>query len=64
MAGVSVIGGAGWVADGKFYSSSNTMTGIAMSLGVVADVVDLDVAYRIAEQMGYDWDADDERFYQ
>lgn len=64
MAGVSVIEGASWVTDGKFYSSSNTMTGIAMTLGVVADMADLDVAYRIAEQMGYDWSADDEHSYQ
>jgi transcriptional regulator GlxA family with amidase domain len=63
MAGVSILEGADWVADGKFYSCSNTMTGIAMALSVVADMADLDVASRIAEQMGYDWNADDEKFY-
>lgn len=64
MAGVSIVEGASWVADGKFYSSSNTMTGIAMALSVVADLADLDAACRIAEQMGYAWNADDESFYQ
>ncbi|MDE7319753.1 MAG: DJ-1/PfpI family protein [Lachnospiraceae bacterium] len=64
MAGVSVIKDAGWVADGKFYSSSSTMTGIAMALSLVADRGDYDAACRIAEQIGYDWNPDDESFYQ
>lgn len=64
MAGVSTVEEAGWVADGKFYSSSNTMTGIAMALGIVADQADYDAACRIAEQIGYDWNAEDESFYQ
>ncbi|MDE7327816.1 MAG: DJ-1/PfpI family protein, partial [Lachnospiraceae bacterium] len=59
MAGISVIEDAGWVADGKFYSSSNTMTGIAMALSLVADQADYDIACRIAEQIGYYWHADD-----
>lgn len=64
MAGVSIVEGADWVSDGKFYSSSSTMTGISMALSVAANHADLDVAYRIAEQMGYEWNADDENFYQ
>lgn len=64
MAGVSTVEEAGWVADGKFYSSSDTMTGIAMALGIVADQADYDAACRIAEQTGYDWNAEDESFYQ
>ncbi len=63
-AGVSIVKGAGWVADGKFYSSSSTMTGIALALSLVADYADYDVACRIAEQIGYKWDAEDESFYQ
>lgn len=64
MAGVSVVDEAGWVADGKFYSSASTMTGIAMALSVVADRADYDVACRIAEQIGYEWNAEDESYYQ
>lgn len=43
-AGVSTVVDASWVADGKYYSSSCTMTGIDMALSVVADMVDLEVA--------------------
>lgn len=64
MAGVSVVEGAGWIADGKFYSSASTMTGIAMALSIVADRADYDAACRIAEQIGYEWDAEDESYYQ
>ena len=65
MGGVSIVEDATWVADGKFYSSSSTMTGIDMALGVVADLVDIDMAYYIAEQIGHDkWDIDDERVIQ
>lgn len=63
-AGVSEIEGASWVADGKFYSSSCTISGLAMTLNVVADQADMDVAEKIALQLGYDWDVDDERSYQ
>lgn len=64
MAGVSVVEEADWISDGKFYSASSGMTGIAMALSVTADLADLDVAGRIAEQIGYHWNAEDENFYQ
>ncbi|HBN56585.1 MAG TPA: peptidase [Lachnospiraceae bacterium] len=64
MAGVSVVEGAKWISDGKFYSSSDTMTGIAMALSIVADQADYDAACRIAGQIGYEWNAEDESFYQ
>ena len=63
-AGVSTVVDASWVADGKFYSSSCTMTGIDMALSVVADMVDLEVAERIAQKLGHAWDAEDENVYQ
>ena len=62
--GISIIPKASWVADGKFYSSSSTITGIDMALGVVADMADLDIAERIAEKLGYQWNADDDRVFQ
>lgn len=49
---------APWVADGKFYSSSSTMHGIDMALGAVADIVDIDAARGIADELGYDWDSE------
>ena len=51
-------------ADGKYYSSSCTITGIDMALSVVADMVDLEVAERIAQKLGHAWDAEDENVYQ
>ena len=64
MGGVSILEDVTWVADGKFYSSSDTMTGIDMALGVVADYADVDTALSIAEQMRYQWDPEDERVFQ
>ena len=64
MGGVYEIEGASWVADGKFYSSSDTMKGIAMALNIMADLADLDLAHNLAEEMGYEWDPDDENIYE
>lgn len=64
MGGVAIVDDAIWVADGKFYSSSSSITGIDMALGVVADLVDIDFAYYIAEQIVHtQWDANDERVF-
>lgn len=48
--------GTRWLSDGKFYSSSSTAAGLDMALGVISDLVDLEVAVRIAGAIGYDWD--------
>lgn len=65
MGGISILEDVTWVADGKFYSSSSSMAGIDMALGVVADFIDVDLAYHIAEQIGHTkWDANDERVCQ
>ena len=45
-----------WLSDGKYYSSVSTMVGIDMSLGVISDLLDLEVAIRIAKEIGYEWD--------
>lgn len=45
-----------WLSDGKYYSSSSTMAGLDMALGVISDMVDIEVAIHIAEKIGYDWD--------
>lgn len=49
-----------WVADGKFYSSANPLSGVDLSLNIVADLVDLSVAEKIACELGYHWDPDNE----
>jgi transcriptional regulator GlxA family with amidase domain len=59
-AGINRVREIRWAVDGKFYSSSSSMAGIDMALGVVADLVDIDEAERAAKKMGYDWDSENE----
>lgn len=47
--------GVNWISDGKFYSCSSTMAGFDMALGVISDMVDIELAVRIAEMLGYEW---------
>lgn len=49
-----------WMTDGKYYSCSSTAAGIDMALGVVADLVDVDAAEKIARKMGYPWSAEND----
>lgn len=49
-----------WVADGKFYSASSPIAAIDMCLSILADIVDLSVAERIAYELGYHWDSENE----
>lgn len=49
-----------WVADGKYYSAVSSVAALDMCLNVLADLTDLDVAVRIAKEMGYEWDPEDE----
>ena len=60
-AGIYVVDEARWMADGKFYSSADSISGIAMALNLVADQADLELAESIAKQIGYEWmpEADD-----
>lgn len=44
-----------WMSDGKYYSSSTTMAGMDMTLGVISDMIDQDVAGRAANAIGYSW---------
>lgn len=59
-AGITRVPGIRWTADGKYYSCANTISGLDMSLSVVADTVDLDVAVRAAKRLGYAWDYENE----
>jgi transcriptional regulator GlxA family with amidase domain len=49
-----------WAADGKFYSASSPVAGIDMCLNLLADLTDLDLAFKIAAELGYAWDPDEE----
>ena len=46
---------ANWISDGKYYSSSSTMAGFDMALGVISDMVDIELAVHIANELGYEW---------
>ena len=45
-----------WLSDGKYYSTDSTMSGIDMALGIISDLVDLEVAVCAAKAIGYEWD--------
>lgn len=59
-AGISRIPGIRWMADGKYYSCSDSISSLDMVLSVVADTVDIDVAVKIAADLGYEWDSESE----
>lgn len=59
-AGIHHVPDVRWIADGKYYSCSTTAACLDMSLGIVSDRIDMDVAARIAEQLGYSWDPENE----
>lgn len=62
-AAINWIPDALWVADGKIYSCRNSLTALDMSLGAVADLVDVDAAAKIAGSLGYEWALDDTGYY-
>ena len=54
--GIDYLNDARWCADGKYYSCSNTMAAIDMTLGLISDMVDVSLAENIARETGYHWD--------
>lgn len=48
------------VMDGKYYSCNSTAAGLDMTLWMMADLIDLDVAQKTAECIGYHWSPEDE----
>lgn len=52
-----------WVADGKFYSCRNSLAALDMTLGLVADILDVDAALKAAEGLGYEWELDENGCY-
>ena len=55
--GIDYIDGEKWISDGKYYSCSTTMAAIDMTLGLISDNLDVGVAEKIAEEIGYAWDS-------
>ncbi|MCI7814774.1 MAG: DJ-1/PfpI family protein [Lachnospiraceae bacterium] len=49
-----------WMADGKYYSCSTSAASLDMALSIVADNIDIDVAEKIAKEIGYTWDPENE----
>lgn len=59
-AGMTYVPGVRWMSDGKYYSCSCTAAGIDMTLSVMADITDIEVAEKAAKRMGYAWNAEGE----
>ena len=55
--GIDYTDGEKWISDGKYYSCSTTMAAIDMTLGLISDNLDVGVAEKIAEEIGYAWDS-------
>ena len=55
--GVNYVADMKWLEDGKYYSCSDMMSALDMTLGAVSDIEDLDVAEKIARQIGYETDS-------
>ncbi|MCD7899671.1 MAG: DJ-1/PfpI family protein [Bacteroides sp.] len=49
---------ARWTADGKYYTSSGISAGMDMTLGFISDILDIETAYKIAEDIEYEWNND------
>lgn len=62
-AAVQWIPDVAWVADGKFYSCRDSLSALDMSLGAVADLVDMGAAEKIAETIHYKWELDETGYY-
>lgn len=55
---VNWVGKARWVEDGKFFTSSGVSAGMDMSLAVIAKLIGLQQAQKIATHAEYSWHRD------
>lgn len=55
--GINHVTDGNWISDGKYYSSSTTTAAMDMALGLISDMLDIDIAEKIAEEIGYEWDS-------
>lgn len=59
-AGIDRISGYRWMSDGKYYSSSSSAASVDMTLGVISDMVDVELAESIALRVGHEWNQEQE----
>ena len=59
-AGIDRIPGYRWMSDGKYYTSSSSAASMDMALGVISDMVDVELAESIAVQVGHEWNQEQE----
>lgn len=62
-AGIHWISDEKWVADGKFYSTSQSLYALDMTLSMIADLLDTDMAEEIARGMDHHWDMDEAGYF-
>ena len=55
--GIDYIDGEKWISDGKYYSCSTTVAAMDMTFALISDNLDVSVAEKIAEEIGYFWDS-------
>lgn len=55
--GIDYIDGEKWISDGKYYSCSTTVAAMDMTLALISDNLDVSIAEKIAEEIGYSWDS-------
>ena len=48
--GINHVTDGNWISDGKYYSSSTTTAAMDMALGLISDMLDIDIAEKIAEE--------------
>ena len=55
--GIDYIDGEKAISDGKYYSCSTRVAAMDMTLALISDNLDVSVAEKIAEEIGYSWDS-------
>ena len=48
--GINYINGENWISDGKYYSSSTTIAALDMTLGLIGDMLDIDIAEKLQKK--------------
>ena len=55
-AGLTRVQGVSWIADGKYYSCTDSMTGFSMACHIIAETAGLEAAEFAARKIGLEWD--------
>ncbi|MDO5577656.1 MAG: DJ-1/PfpI family protein [Fibrobacter sp.] len=51
-----------WLEDGKFYTASSSIAGIDMAIDFIATQFDINLANKLAKQIGHDWNIYDNHY--